>query len=141
VLDDDEGVAEDPQPDQRLDESRLSRWCSPMDGSSSTYRTPTRPDPIWVASRMRCASPPDRVAARAGQRQVVQAHVEQELQPLVDLLDDPLTDLVRHVEVGQEFSSLGNREVTDLGDVLGTKLRGLDGHGQNDGLEARASTN
>ena len=41
----------------------LSRWCSPIDGSSSTYSTPTRPDPIWVASRIRWASPPDRVAA------------------------------------------------------------------------------
>ena len=41
----------------------LSRWCSPMEGSSSTYNTPTRPDPIWLARRMRCASPPERVAA------------------------------------------------------------------------------
>jgi hypothetical protein len=41
----------------------LSRWWSPMDGSSSTYSTPTRPLPIWLASRMRWASPPDRVAA------------------------------------------------------------------------------
>ncbi len=41
----------------------LSRWCSPIDGSSSTYSTPTSPEPIWVASRIRCASPPDRVAA------------------------------------------------------------------------------
>ena len=41
----------------------LSRWCSPIDGSSSTYSTPTRPLPICDASRMRCASPPARVAA------------------------------------------------------------------------------
>ena len=45
---------------------RLSRWCRPMDGSSRMYSTPTRPAPIWVARRMRWASPPDRVpAARA----------------------------------------------------------------------------
>ena len=41
----------------------LSRWCNPIDGSSSTYSTPTRPDPICVANRIRCASPPDSVAA------------------------------------------------------------------------------
>ena len=39
----------------------LSRWCSPIDGSSRMYSTPIRLDPIWVASRIRCASPPDRV--------------------------------------------------------------------------------
>lgn len=42
----------------------LSRWCRPMDGSSRTYRTPTRPEPIWVARRMRWASPPERVPPR-----------------------------------------------------------------------------
>ncbi len=42
---------------------RLSRWCSPIDGSSSTYSTPTRPDPICEARRMRCASPPASVPA------------------------------------------------------------------------------
>ena len=41
----------------------LSRWCSPMDGSSRTYITPVRPEPIWLASRMRCASPPESVSA------------------------------------------------------------------------------
>ena len=42
---------------------RLSRWCRPMLGSSSTYSTPISPEPICVASRIRCASPPDRVLA------------------------------------------------------------------------------
>ena len=41
----------------------LSRWCRPIDGSSSTYMTPVRPEPIWLASRMRCASPPESVSA------------------------------------------------------------------------------
>ena len=40
----------------------LSRWCRPMDGSSRMYSTPIRLEPIWVASRMRWASPPDRVS-------------------------------------------------------------------------------
>ena len=46
--------------------SRLSVWirrwssagCRPIDGSSHTYSTPMRPEPICVASRMRWASPP-----------------------------------------------------------------------------------
>ena len=41
----------------------LSLWWSPIDGSSSTYVTPTRPDPIWLANLIRWASPPDRVSA------------------------------------------------------------------------------
>ena len=41
----------------------LSLWCSPIDGSSSTYKTPVSLEPIWVASLIRCASPPDRVPA------------------------------------------------------------------------------
>ena len=43
----------------------LSRWCRPIDGSSSTYSTPVSCEPICVASRMRCASPPESVAGRA----------------------------------------------------------------------------
>ena len=41
----------------------LSRWCRPMEGSSRMYMTPTRPAPIWLARRMRWASPPERVSA------------------------------------------------------------------------------
>ena len=41
----------------------LSRWCRPMEGSSKTYITPVRPLPIWLARRMRWASPPERVSA------------------------------------------------------------------------------
>ena len=41
----------------------LSRWCKPIDGSSSTYITPIKPAPIWLARRIRWASPPDRVSA------------------------------------------------------------------------------
>jgi len=41
----------------------LSRGCNPMEGSSSTYSTPRSLEPICVARRMRCASPPERVVA------------------------------------------------------------------------------
>ena len=41
----------------------LSRWCNPIEGSSKMYRTFTNCDPIWVANRIRCASPPLRLRA------------------------------------------------------------------------------
>ena len=34
-----------------------------MEGSSRIYSTPMREEPIWVASRIRWLSPPDRVPA------------------------------------------------------------------------------
>ena len=43
------------------------------------YITPTRPAPIWLARRMRCASV---------ERQVVQPDIDQEVQAVVDFLDD-----------------------------------------------------
>ena len=39
----------------------LSRWCSPILGSSKIYKTPTNEEPIWVANRIRWLSPPDKV--------------------------------------------------------------------------------
>ncbi len=39
----------------------LSRWWRPIEGSSRMYRTPIRLEPIWVARRMRWASPPESV--------------------------------------------------------------------------------
>ena len=41
----------------------LSLWCKPILGSSSIYITPVNPEPIWVASLILWASPPDKVAA------------------------------------------------------------------------------
>jgi hypothetical protein len=86
VLDDDHGVAEVAQMGQRASRRSLSRWCRPMEGSSRMYITPTSPAPIWLARRMRWASPPDRVSALRVQGQVVQPDVDQEAQPLGDLL-------------------------------------------------------
>ena len=41
----------------------LSLGCKPIDGSSSIYKTPINCDPIWVAKRILCDSPPDNVIA------------------------------------------------------------------------------
>ena len=56
----------------------LSRWCRPMLGSSSTYMTPQSSLPSWLASRMRCASPPLKRRPAAIEREVVEPDVEQE---------------------------------------------------------------
>ena len=64
---------------------RLSRWCRPMLGSSSTYSTPVRPEPIWVARRMRCASPPRQRCGGARQVEIAQPDLDQELEPQPDL--------------------------------------------------------
>ena len=58
----------------------LSRWCSPMDGSSRMYNTPTKPEPICVARRIRCASPPDKVPALRFIVKVIKAYIIEETQ-------------------------------------------------------------
>ena len=64
VLDDDHGVAEVAQPRQRVEQLA---GCRAGAGRSRARRgcraRPTRLEPICVASRIRCASPPDSVAA------------------------------------------------------------------------------
>ena len=87
------GVAEIAQAHQRASRRWLSRWCRPIDGSSRMYMTPTSPEPIWLASRMRCASPPRERLGAAIERQVVEADVAQEAQAVGDLLDDLVGDL------------------------------------------------
>ena len=66
----------------------LSRWCRPIDGSSSTYNTPDE-----IAADLRRESNPLRLAARQGaaprQREVVEADIEQEGQARADFFDDP----------------------------------------------------
>ncbi len=42
---------------------------------------------------MRCASPPDSDVGAAIQREVVEAHVDQEAQAIADFLDDLVRDL------------------------------------------------
>ena len=39
----------------------LSFWCKPIEGSSRTYKTPVKPEPICDANLILCASPPDSV--------------------------------------------------------------------------------
>ncbi len=64
VFDDDQGVAHVPQPHQRLDQPVIVPLVQADAGLvEHVQHPPTSPDPIWVASRIRCASPPDREPA------------------------------------------------------------------------------
>jgi hypothetical protein len=71
----------------------LSRWCRPIDGSSRTYSTPDssraelrrQADALGLAARQR--------ARGAIEGQVLEADVEQERQPVLDLLQDLAGDL------------------------------------------------
>ena len=51
------------------------------------------PDPIWLARRMRWLSPPSEPRS-AGEGEVFEADVDQEGQPVADLLEDTDRDLV-----------------------------------------------
>ena len=87
---------------------------------------------------MRCASPPESVPGGAVEREVVQADVDEEAQPLVDLLQDPLGDRLvpvaeRHLP--QEVGAFADRHRGDLGDRLP-----LHGHREHDRLQAGALT-
>ena len=98
----------------------LSRWWSPIDGSSDVEHADEagpdlrgQPDALGLAA--------GQGAGRPVERQVVEAHVQQEAQPGLDLLDHPLGDLPfahREVDVGEEGGRLVDGECTDLGDVL-----------------------
>ena len=62
---------------------------------------------------MRCASPPDSVAGRARQREVVEADVEQEAEPRLDLLEHLRRDralALAQLEAVEERARLADRQ-------------------------------
>ncbi len=73
--------------DKRTQQALVIALVQPIDGSSSTYITPTRPAPIW---------PPDgyaglhrrKVFLPSGKVQVIQADVNEEFQTIADLFKD-----------------------------------------------------
>ncbi len=62
---------------------------------------------------MRCASPPASVPAGAVEGEVVQADVDEERQPLVDLLEHPLGDL--RLAVGEVEARAGTPQHSPIG--------------------------
>ena len=76
---------------------------------------------------MRWLSPPESVPEFAGQRQVIEADIDQELEALADLLEDLLGDLgllrgEARGEGAEPGVGLPDREVADLGDVEPVEL-------------------
>ena len=70
---------------------------------------------------MRCASPPASVPDERLSDEVVEADVEQEPQPLVDLLHHPLGDhavALGQLERREDLGRLADRQLADLVDVL-----------------------
>ena len=63
VLDDDHGVAQVAEPVEGLDQLLVVARVQADRRLVEDVQTPTRPEPIWVASRIRCASPPESVRA------------------------------------------------------------------------------
>ena len=137
VLDDDQGVAEVLEPDQGLDQPvvvalveadrRLVEDVEDADQAGADLGR--EPDPLRLAAGQRPGRPVE--------GEVVEADVEQEVEPLEDLLEDPLADLLLargQVEAAQEVGGLVDRERADLGDVALA-----DGHRDRDRLEAGAA--
>ena len=112
VLDDDQGVAEVLQPDQRLDqpvvvalvESDRRLVEDVEDADQPGPDLGREPDALRLTAGQRTAGPVE--------REVVETDVEQEVQPLLDLLQDPLRDLLL---AGAESSSRRKSAVSLIG--------------------------
>ena len=124
VLDDDHRVAEVAQADQRVDEAlvvalvqadrRLVEHVEHADEAAADLGR--EPDALRLAAGER--------GRRAVEGEVVEADVEQELQPRVDLLQDPLGDqavALGQLERPEERRRVADRQVADLGDVAGRR--------------------
>ncbi len=136
VLHDDERVAHVAQPDEGLDQpvvvalvqadGRLVEHVEHADEAAADLGG--QADALGLAA--------GEGAGRAVQREVVQADVDQEAQPLVDLLEDALGDLLvagGQLQLAQEVRAVADGHRGDLGDGLAH-----DRDGEDDRLEARA---
>ena len=121
VLDHDEGVAEVLEPDQGLDEPlvvalveadrRLVEDVEDADQAGADLGG--QPDALGLAAAER--------ARRPVEGEVVEADVEQEVEPLEDLLEHPLADLAlprAELDGAEVVGALVDRQGADLGDVL-----------------------
>ena len=121
VLDDDERVAEVAQPGEGLDQpvvvalvqadARLVEHVEDADQAGADLGG--EPDPLRLAAGQR--------AGRSVEDEVVEADVEQEPEPGVDLLDDALGDLPLargEVDVVEEARGIGDGEPAHRGDDL-----------------------
>ena len=137
VLDHDERVAQVAQAHERLDEPLV---VSLVEADAGLVEHVEHPD--QARSDLRGQTDSLRLAPRQGacgavQGEVVQAHVDEEAQPLVDLLEDPLCDLrVAPVEpqAEKELGRRADRKPGDLRDGLAAHR-----HREAHGFEARSA--
>ena len=104
-------------------------------------RTPVRPDPICDARRMRWLSPPDKRAGLARQSQIIQAHINQKLQPLPDFLENANCNFILFlIEIFRQFLEpqigLLDGEFSNLTDVHFIQF-----YGHGFGFQAKPVTN
>jgi hypothetical protein len=120
VLDHDERVAQVAQPEQRLDQPVVVALVQPdrrlvedvEDTDESGADLGREPDALRLAAGER--------AGGAVEREVVEPDVEEELEPVLDLLEHPLGDLALaggELEGAEEVGRLVDRHRADLGDV------------------------
>ena len=124
VLDDDQGVAEVLEPDEGLDQPLVVALVQPDARLVEHVEHADQP-------RADLGGQPDALCLAAGQRggrpverEVVETDVEEEAQPLLDLLEHALGDLplaVGQLEVVEELGRLVDRERADLGDVAAAR--------------------
>jgi hypothetical protein len=137
VLDDDHRVAEVAQPRERVDETSVVALVQADRGLVEHVERADEAgaDLAGEADALRFTA-----GERAGgprQRQVVEADVEQEAEPGVDLLRHPLGDhplALGQLERGEELRRFADRQVADVGDVPI-----VDRHRQRHRLEAGAA--
>ena len=125
MLDDDDRVAEVPQSGQRLDETVVVALVQADRRLVQDVEDPDQPGADLGGQADALSLAAGQGAGGTVQREVVQADVEQEPQPRLDLLDDPLGDLTLtrgEVDLGQELGAVGDGQRTDLGDAPAADL-------------------
>ena len=92
----------------------LSRGCRPIDGSSRMYSTPTRPQPIWPARRMRCDSPPESVGAVRSSVRYSSPTLTKKPKPAANFLEHFVGDLAARgveLQLAEELGGVADRQV------------------------------
>ena len=136
VLHHDDRVAQVAQPLQRADQPLVVALVQADGGLVEHVEHTHQPaaDLAGQADALRLAA--GQRAGRAGQREVVEPHVEQELHALADFLEDPVGDhvlAVAELERPHGLDGVGDGEAAQLVDVATAH-----GDGQRLGLEPRA---
>src|SRR5665811_339913 len=143
VFDHDERIAEVAQPLQRLDQPMVVPL---VQSDRRLVQDVKHPDETSAD----LGGQPDalRLAARKGPRssaegQVIQSHVEQETEPLVDLFEYPLANLafaVGHLQILEIGRGIPDRQRAYVGDVLGALRVRVEQDRQDHGFETGAAT-